>query len=210
VHLTRPAHDSTVVVFDLGKVLLDFDYRIAARLLSKHASATPEHILQILIDTPLLARYERGEIQSPDFFDTLRHTIGFKAPFDTFATAFSNIFTPIPDMIDLLVSLNSNGTPTAVLSNTNELQINHIRQNHPFFSLFDHQILSFQHHTMKPDPALYLVLQSLTRRHGRQIVFLDDRPENVHTALSLGWQAFVHLNPQASRLTIQQLGLVPT
>jgi phosphoglycolate phosphatase-like HAD superfamily hydrolase len=45
------------VVFDLGKVLLDFDYGILARRMAKQSSVSAEEILTVVNQTPLLHRY---------------------------------------------------------------------------------------------------------------------------------------------------------
>ncbi len=62
---------------------------------------------------------------------------------------------------------------------------------------------------MKPDPALYRALESTSGFTPSRIVFLDDRPENVETARQLGWHAFVHHDPAATRRTFAELGLLP-
>jgi HAD superfamily hydrolase (TIGR01509 family) len=196
------------VVFDLGKVLLDFDYRFAADQIARHSRASTEDLIRLLFDTPLLHRYESGQIDTPVFFEEFRVAAGFKAGFDLFARHFTGIFRPIPAMIRLHNQLRAAGVPTALLSNTNELQFQHIRQQHPFLAGFDPIVLSYEHGAMKPDPALYRVVESRTGHTGPNLVFLDDRPENVQAALSLGWRAFVHETPDRSRRRFIKLGLL--
>jgi hypothetical protein len=50
------------VVFDLGKVLLDFDYRIAGRKLALHSDRTEQDFTDLLLHTPLLLEYETGQL----------------------------------------------------------------------------------------------------------------------------------------------------
>jgi len=57
--MTRPTN-LRLIVFDLGKVLVDFDYHIAARNLSHHTHSSPEQIIELLLHSPLLLEYERG------------------------------------------------------------------------------------------------------------------------------------------------------
>jgi HAD superfamily hydrolase (TIGR01509 family) len=61
---------------------------------------------------------------------------------------------------------------------------------------------------MKPDPALYRVVESAAGVPPARILFIDDRPENVEAARKLGWQAFVHQDPHATRRTFAKLGLI--
>ena len=61
-------HPSTVppraVVFDLGKVLLDFDYGRAARTLSVHSDVSATEFRAIVDQSPLLHRFETGLIST--------------------------------------------------------------------------------------------------------------------------------------------------
>ena len=205
----EPTPQTLTIVFDLGKVLLDFDYRIASAQLAPHANVSPEEILRLLLGTPLLHRYECGELSTPQFFEALRREAGLTVSFDEFAHRFTDIFTPIPAMIQSHNRLRAAGWPTVLLSNTNELQFEHIRKTHPFVAEFDHQVLSFEHHAMKPDPALYRVVESLTGLRGAHLVFLDDRADNVAAAQALGWRAFVHQTPEQSQQEFARLGLWP-
>jgi HAD superfamily hydrolase (TIGR01509 family) len=203
-----PEPPPATVVFDLGNVLLAFDYRIAAANLAPHASASAEEILDVLLGTRLLHRYECGELNTVQFFDALSQATGFTAGFDAFARCFTEIFTPIPPMIELQRRIRAGGVPTVLLSNTNELQFQHLRERHPFIVEFEHHVLSFEHRAMKPDLALYRVVEELTGRVGSDLVFLDDRPDNVEAACRLGWRAFVHENPERSSRHFVDLGLL--
>ena len=89
------------VVFDLGKVLVDFDYGIAARKLA-HSSSAPAAEIQTVIDqSPLLLRYESAEITTLQFYDEVRQRIGYRGDFETFAAAFADIFAETSEITAL-------------------------------------------------------------------------------------------------------------
>ncbi|MBL59300.1 MAG: hypothetical protein CMO75_06485, partial [Verrucomicrobiales bacterium] len=56
-----------VVVFDLGKVLVDFDYGIAIRRFAERSEADRDQI-QRLVDSPIQIEYESGKISTDEFF----------------------------------------------------------------------------------------------------------------------------------------------
>src|SRR6516164_5759568 len=62
-HMQRPS----VVVFDLGKVLLDFDYGIAGRKFAKRGKMSFEQLAHLLTQSPLLGRYETGALTTQQF-----------------------------------------------------------------------------------------------------------------------------------------------
>src|SRR5262245_17577856 len=167
------------VVFDLGKVLVDFDYSVAARRIAERGAVAPDAVQKFLDHSPLLFRYETGHINRQQFFDEVRRFSGFKGSIDEFAEFFADIFTEIPPMIGLHRRLRDARVPVYIFSNTNDLAIGHIRRNFPFFAKFDDFVLSYEHGAMKPDAKLYEVVERITGRHGEQLLYLDDRLENV-------------------------------
>lgn len=180
------------VVFDLGKVLVDFDYGIAARTLAAKSSASAEEVRAIIDQTPLLFRYESTQMTTQEFFDEVRRRIGFRGNFDEFAVSFGDIFTEIPAMTALHMEIHSRQLPTFILSNTNEIAVGHIRRNFPFFAHFTDYIFSFEHGVLKPEDRIYEITEQRTGRRGSEILFLDDKPENVQSAGRRGWQTICH------------------
>ena len=195
------------VVFDLGKVLLNFDYAIAVNKLAARCATNASELKQ-LDQSPLLVRYETGQLTTEQFFAEAQAAIGFRGHLAEFAGIFGDIFTPIPPMIQLNEELRVRGVPTYIFSNTNELAIRHIRQTYAFFKNFNGYIFSYEHGAMKPDGQLYEVVEKMTACRGGELAYWDDRSENVAAGLKRGWRAFLHQSPAQSRLAMQQLGLL--
>ena len=196
------------VVFDLGKVLVDFDYSIAARRIAERGAATPDAVQKFLDHSPLLFRYETGLIDRQEFFEEARQFSGFKGGIDEFAQFFADIFAEIPPMITLHGRLRAARVPVYIFSNTNDLAIGHIRRNFPFFAEFDDFVLSYEHGAMKPDAKLYEVVERISGRRGGQILYLDDRIENVEAGRARSWQVIHHRDPAESIAVIEKLGLI--
>ena len=180
------------VVFDLGKVLVDFDYGIAARKLAEQSEASANEIQTIIDQSPLLFRYESAEMNTPEFFAEVKKRIRFTGTFDEFAAAFADIFTEVPEMTRLHAELRERGLHTSVLSNTNEIAIAHVRKNFPFFAGFDDYVFSFEHAALKPHERIYRIAEQCSGTRGSEILFIDDKPENVSGAQQLGWQTICH------------------
>jgi HAD superfamily hydrolase (TIGR01509 family) len=84
----------------------------------------------------------------------------------------------------------------------------HIRRNFPFFADFDGYILSYEVKAMKPDAKIYEALENAAGKHGAEILYLDDRPENVDAGAARGWQVILHTESEKSRDAIARLGLL--
>src|SRR5579884_944832 len=197
-----------IVVFDLGKVLVDFDYMRAARAIAAHGTVSPEAINQLINQSPLLTRYELGKMSDKEFFNEVPLATGFQGDFEEFAPLFGDIFSAMPPMIELHAQLQKSGIPTYVFSNTNGLAVAHIRRTFPFFSLFDDYIFSFEHGVMKPDAGLYEVVERKSKRRGEQILYIDDRPENVAAGAARGWRVILQESPEKTIEEIGKMGLL--
>ncbi|MBU6402144.1 MAG: HAD family phosphatase [Verrucomicrobia bacterium] len=197
-----------VVVFDLGKVLLDFDYAIAVRKLLPRCTVNARQVQTLIDQSPLLFEIETGRITIGQFFHQIQAATGFRGEADEFYAAFSDVFSPIPPMIELHAQLHARNIPTYIFSNTNELATRHIRKNFPFFTQFDGYILSHEHGAMKPDAKLYEVVERDSGRRGADILYLDDREENVVAGRQRGWQSIHHLAPEPTIVAIRAAGLL--
>jgi HAD superfamily hydrolase (TIGR01509 family) len=108
-------------------------------------------------------------------------------------------------MIALHAALRARQFCTYVFSNTNELAVGHIRRAFPFFQDFDGYILSYEHKVMKPDAALYEVVEKLAGLRGPDLLYIDDRPENVATGTARGWRTILHTSPEDTRAWVTSL-----
>ena len=196
-----------VVVFDLGKVLVDFDYSIASRRIAQRGTLGMDAVQDFIDHSPLLYRYETGLIDQKQFFEEVRRATGFLGDIGEFGKFFADIFTEIPDMIALHGRLRRARVPVFIFSNTNDLAIGHIRRNFPFFEQFDAHVLSYEHGAMKPDAKLYEIVEQVTGRAGGKILYLDDRIENVEAGRARGWQVIHHRDSKESIREVEATGL---
>jgi HAD superfamily hydrolase (TIGR01509 family) len=197
-----------VLVFDLGKVLVDFDYSIAARRIAPLCSPGEDPAKFFSKHAALLTSYELGNFTTQEFFNQIKTLSGFSGTAAEFNSFFADIFTPIQAMIDLHGELRKTRLPAYIFSNTNDLAVDHIRRRYPFFSDFDGYILSYEHGAMKPSAKLYEIVERATGRQGEKIVYIDDRPENVEAGVARGWRGILHESPEATRAALQKLGVL--
>jgi putative hydrolase of the HAD superfamily len=198
-----------IVVFDLGKVLVDFDYGIAARNLAALSTLPAEKIQPLIEKSSLLVQFETGRTNRDQFFRQVCEATGFCGDQAKFNTLFADIFSAIEPMIDFHAALRKTGVPTYIFSNTNDLAVQHIRTRFPFFSNFEDYVLSYEHGAMKPDRKIYEVVECATGRRGEEICYIDDRLENVETGKSMGWRTIWHKSPEETIATFRSLAVAP-
>lgn len=196
------------IVFDLGKVLVDFDYAIAVSKLSARSTRPPENLHSFLGGSQLLVQYETGLVTTDEFFTEVQKFTGFMGDLTEFGEFFSQIFTPIEPMIALHAELRRRGFKTYIFSNTNELAVEHIQRDFPFFAHFDGYIYSYEVKAMKPAAPIYEALERMTGRRGDEIIYLDDRPENIEAGIARGWRTVLHESPEQTHTVLRAFGVI--
>jgi glucose-1-phosphatase len=187
-----------VVVFDLGKVFVDFDWNTAARKIAAHCALQHTEISERCLTASVFQQFETGLVDSETFYKEIKSLIEYQENFEQFAIDFGDIFTPIPAMIDLNRKLRAQAIPTYIFSNTNPISIDYIRQQFAFFAEFTDYVFSYEHKAMKPHASLYKVVEKVTGSQGHDILFVDDNYDNVQAGIDLGWLAVQHGSPQTT------------
>lgn len=201
--MTKPS----IVVFDLGKVLVDFDYSIAGRRIAARSKMSAAEVQKFLDHSPLLYRYETGLMTRQEFFETVRNQTSFSGSVEEFGGYFADIFSEMPQMTAMQGALRRNGIRTYIFSNTNDLAIEHIRRAFPFFSNFDGYILSYEIGAMKPAAKIYEALEAMSGKRGAEIIYLDDRQENIDAGAARGWRTVLQTDVAKSIEALQRAGL---
>ena len=197
---------SPAFIFDLGKVLLDFDYTIAASKIAARGTLASPDLHALLGSSQLHTEYESGRISRQDVYEIVRATTGFLGDLSEFSGYFAEIFSPIPAMVELHAGLRQRGFPTYIFSNTNDLAIEHVRHDFPFFQNFDGYIFSHEVGAMKPAAKIYDAMEKMSGRCGADLIYIDDRPENIAAGLARGWRAIRHETPEQTRQALAAWG----
>ena len=194
-----------VFIFDLGKVLVDFDYSIAARKIAARSAKAPADLHAFLGSSPLLLDYESGRLTRRKFYEAICEAIHFCGDLTEFGNYFAEIFTEIPGTIALHAELRQRGFKTYIFSNTNDLAIEHVRRDFPFFKNFDGYIFSYEVGAMKPLPEIYSAMEKMCGQRGADLIYIDDRAENIAAGAARGWRTILHESPEKTRQALIRL-----
>ena len=197
------------VLFDLGKVILDFDFDPAFRKLSNATGLTPEEIRGHFSRSGLEVLYDGGKISSLRFCREVKKTLRHPLSYAEFKKVWNNIFTPKVRMMALVKQL-SRRTRLVLISNTNAMHYDHVRRKYPIFSLFDRHILSFKEKVRKPDERIYRRAIAACKADADEIFYIDDRKDLTTAADALGLRTFTFKNnPDALVKRLEKEGILP-
>jgi glucose-1-phosphatase len=182
------------VYFDLGNMLLSFDPGISCGNVAERFGVTAESVKDAIYTSGLQDQLEHGAISGDEFAAKVRAALGQsqeKLPTNELLEAVSNMFTLIDGMAELMEQVRLKQRRVGLLSNTCHAHWDWIcRQNYPLFARpLDATVLSYEVGVMKPNEKIYQHAEQLAGVNPRQILFVDDRKENVEGALKRGWHA---------------------
>lgn len=189
----KTAKNIKAFIFDLGKVLIDFDHSIAAKKASSFCNKSPKHIFDFLFNSKFAGLFEEGRITSIEFFLKVKESISLNLSYEDFLPIWNEIFFLTDDnraVYDLIGNLKGSYR-LALLSNINELHFNYLKANFPVFDLFHHILLSFEMKSIKPAPLIYKQALDILGVLPEEVFYTDDRPEFVQAARLLGIQGFI-------------------
>lgn len=190
------------IVFDVGRVLIDFTYDDFFALLRKRGGLIRDETdFSEKVD---LIAYEHGRISSADFIDRVNSLLTEPLPVNELIEAWNGLFTPIDDMLSLARQLRAR-CGVFLFSNTSEIHWSHLQMNYDLHSVCHGLLASFEIGAMKPDTKAFAAAQQHFGLDPKSTLFIDDKIENISGALSCGWQAFQHRNAAETTLRIKKL-----
>ena len=192
------------VVFDLGKVLIDFEYGDLLTFLVDHGVRIDSKTY--LLEHMDLYAYERGEIDDAQFMANVCALADRPVDRDALRNHWNRIFTPIPAMLDLADHLAATHR-VYVLSNASSMHWTHLIETYHIDRIGHGQLASWQAGVRKPDAAIYRRAETQFGFAPHNAVFIDDMVENAEGARHCGWHAIHHRDPPATRRALADLGV---
>lgn len=181
------------IVFDLGNVLLPFDYSIAVRRLNTIEENLGEVFLSFYKANYELHRsFERGDLPEEKFISTMLDALHNIIDVETFCKIYSEVFTVNENVASLLPELKQN-YKLVLLSNTNAIHKKYGWEQYAFIKNFDKLILSHEVNAVKPEENIYKAVEAFTGLQPEEHIFIDDILEYVNGAKKLGWDGIQFL-----------------
>lgn len=181
------------LLFDLGGVVLDFDFNRVFRRWAEISGCRFEQIRSRFRFDHSFEALERGEIGALQYFNALRRTLGIDISDDAFEEGWNRVYTgEIPGMADVLRRA-SKKLPLYALTNSNSIHKTvWSRRFARTLRLFRQVFNSSDLGARKPEPEVFRIVADRTGIDPGAMVFYDDFDENVAGARRAGFHA-VHV-----------------
>ena len=175
--------------FDIGNVLVTFDFTRAMRKLAENSPLGPEALETTL--RPLIIQMEDGRLSSEEFVAQGRAHTDFRGSDEAFVAAYCDIFEENSPMVQVVEHL-ADRLPLYLLSNTSGLHLDYLRAAYPVFGHFRGGIYSHEAGSAKPEAKIYQDLIALAGVEPAATLYLDDAPANTEAGAAHGLQVFTY------------------
>jgi len=177
------------VIFDLGRVIVPFDFNRGYARLSPLCGIPAAEIPGRISPTGLVPLFESGGIGPRDFVRELSKHLNLDISYENFCEIWSSIFLPQTLIPESMLAGIARNYRLVLLSNTNAIHFEMVRETYPLLRHFHSYVLSHEVGAMKPLPPIYRRAIEEAGCLPEECFFTDDMPAFVEGARAQGIDA---------------------
>ena len=191
------------IIFDLGGVILDIDYKRTIQSFSNLGIVDASLLYSKSSQNSLFDELEKGNISEEDFYTGIRKLSNRNLTDIEIRDAWNAILIGLPDEnVSSIIELKKNHR-LFLLSNTNYIHEKAYRKmivekygSFIFDDIFEKMYLSHHLHLRKPDPAIFKFVLEDSGLNIEETCFVDDSPQHVESARKMNIKSF-HFTEQS-------------
>jgi putative hydrolase of the HAD superfamily len=193
------------VIFDIGGVLFENIQEFFLPDLARRHGLDPDHVLSLGYRHG--ADWGLGRSTEEDYWRGILADAGLDLGLlPSLVEETTTYIRPIPQTWEVV-----NGLPPdlriGILSNTTWEWTRRLREVHDWADRFDPVLLSCELGLCKPDPAIYRLLLERLGLPGAQVLFVDDREDNLAAAAALGIKGHLFVDQAGLQSELARRGI---
>ena len=180
------------IVFDLGGVLVDLDFKAAINGLQKAGFANVKEQLQAFDREGIFQKFELGEMTADEFRSAIRENSTVSLTDEEVDGLWNAMLLEVPrEKLELILHLRGKYM-VYLLSNTNSIHWDYVCKNAFNYrgfrvnDYFEETFLSYEMHLAKPDKAIFEKVLEEANLLPEETLFIDDSEVNCKAASELG------------------------
>ncbi len=195
------------VIFDIGKVLLDFNWR--AYLSSFHFDEeTYGRIARAVFENPDWVEFDRGILSTEQVIDRfVQSDPKLEKEIRLVCSSLWRTVTRLDYAVPWVRRLKEQGYRVLYLSNYSDYYFRTTQFALDFLPEMDGGIFSYRVHMVKPDHEIYRKIISDYDLVPEETVFLDDTTVNIKAAKECGLCGIVFQNLEQAKKELEALGV---
>ena len=195
------------IVFDLGGVLVDLDFKAAINGLQQAGFVNVKEQLQSFDREGIFQKFELGEMTAEEFRTAIRENSTVTLTDEEIDALWNAMLLEIPrEKLELILDLRGKYM-VYLLSNTNSIHWDYVCKNAFNYrgfrvnDYFEETFLSYEMHLAKPDKAIYEKVLQDANLLAEETLFIDDSEANCKAAEEVGIHAHhYHIGDDLSKV----------
>jgi len=192
----------------MGRVLVNIDNQLVVEKLFKGLNTNDlQELGRRTMSDPAMVEFNCGRISPEEFHRQMCNRYQLEPDFEMFKVLWCEIFYTMDGMEELVYRV-SQKAKVGLLSDTDPIHWNFIRQRWPWIGRIKYPTLSYQLGVMKPNRAIYLAAAAHVKVPPQQCLYIDDLQANVDGAHAIGMRAVLFENIDGLTQKLNDLGLL--
>ena len=196
------------VVFDVGNVLFGWDPRLLYERLIEDDRALDAFLAEV-VTTEWHFQHDAGRPFAETSAELVAAHPQHRELIELWGPRFNDSIGPAIDgMVPLVEELAAGGVPLFAITNFSAEFWEPFRATQPVFDHFRHIVVSGAERLVKPDRAIYDLALTRFGLPAAELIFIDDREDNVAGAEAAGMRGHLFRDAATLRAELGRLGLV--
>ncbi|MBR5193216.1 MAG: HAD family phosphatase [Bacteroidaceae bacterium] len=195
------------IVFDLGGVLVDLDFKAAINGLQQAGFANVKEQLMAFDQGGIFQKFELGEMTADEFRTAIRENSTVTLTDEEIDALWNAMLLEIPrEKLELILDLRGKYM-VYLLSNTNSIHWDYVCKNAFNYrgfrvnDYFEETFLSYEMHLAKPNKAIFEKVLHDANLLPEETLFIDDSEANCKAAEEVGIHAHhYHIGDDLSKV----------
>lgn len=194
------------IVFDLGGVLIDHDPRYLYRKLLPSEEAVSKFLTDVC-HHDWNKMQDAGRSLSEATAERIARFPDHSELIEAYYGRWEEMLNgEIEGTVQIFEELRCFGRPIYGLSNFSAETFVTAQKQYAFLDWFEGIVVSGEDKLIKPDARIYQLLLERYELNSRDLIFIDDRRDNIAMAQSLGFIGIHFTSPKALRASLVSLG----
>lgn len=195
-------------MFDVGRVLVQWDLRcLFAKLIDDPAEL--DWFVANVVSEAWHHQHDEGRPLAEMLPERIARFPRYERHIRAYASRFNETIPgPVPGTHELVRRLHACGVPLFGLTNFGDEFWAMFRPTEPLFDLFTDVVVSGTEKCAKPDPAIYAIAEGRFGHPPAELLFIDDKPENIAAAELRGWQGHVFSGAERLEAELAERGML--
>jgi len=194
------------LIFDLGNVVFNVDMNLIPIHWAENSGIPLEKIKNYFDKDKNFDKFERGDLTEEEFREITNKNLGMNLNEEDFDEGLTALYLDETDDINSLLKKLKKNYRIIALSNTNIIHKRVWREKYKdTMDQFERIFSSHEINTRKPETEPYLIALDYLKMKPEEVIFLDDKPENIEPAKTLGMKTITVKSPIQMRKELNEI-----